>query len=99
MSPGHAPGMIVIDMRKVVANRADHIAFHDLHVIHIVQQLESRRPNLLHEFRAPHRVITHVVFVIDLRIQQFHDHRHAKLLGQRCDTLQAGDTIREPLGI
>src|ERR1041384_2871744 len=36
----HAAGMEVTDPLRVVADRADHVAFHDLHVVDVVQQLD-----------------------------------------------------------
>src|SRR6187397_3120705 len=38
----HATRMEVGDVRQVVANRADDISFHDLHVVDVVQQLHAR---------------------------------------------------------
>src|SRR5690242_20995971 len=35
----HATRMEVADVRRIVANRADDIALHDLHVVDVVEQL------------------------------------------------------------
>src|SRR5258708_5801140 len=43
MASGHAPGMEVPDMTGVLADRANHIPLHYLHVIEVVQQLHPRR--------------------------------------------------------
>src|SRR5438105_6012277 len=40
--PRHSTGMKVPDVGSVRANRADHVTFHDLHVINVVQQLHAR---------------------------------------------------------
>jgi hypothetical protein len=42
VTPGNAGAMEMRDVLDVVANGADQIAFHDLHVIRVVEQLHTR---------------------------------------------------------
>src|SRR5262245_62238716 len=43
-----AAGMKVSDVADVVADGADHVAFHDLHVVDVVEQLDPRRVDAFH---------------------------------------------------
>src|ERR1700722_12170390 len=57
---GVATGVEMPDVLLGIADRADDIAFHDLHVVDVVEQLEARRTDLLAQFDAPFRPIVHV---------------------------------------
>src|SRR4051812_9637628 len=61
----------------IVPDRTNYVAFHDLHVVDVVQQLESVGPHLLRERHSPRRVIAMVVGVVDLRVEKLHAERHA----------------------
>src|SRR5262249_830147 len=62
---GHAAGVVVGDVLLILADGGDHVAFHDLHVIDVVQQPKARRAKLLDQLHAPRRLVVHVIFVID----------------------------------
>src|SRR6266487_1643074 len=70
VATGHAAGVEVSDEGRVVANRPDDVAFHDLHVIDVVQQLHARRRHALHHGDPERRVVSLVVLVIDLAVQE-----------------------------
>ncbi len=48
-----ACSVIVPIVSVILANRTDHVAFHDLHVVDVVQQLEVIAANSLDQFNAP----------------------------------------------
>ena len=96
---GHAAGVIVRDVLRVGANRRDDVAFHDLHVVDVVQQLEARRRDALHDLHGPRRVVGLVVLVIDLAVQHLEAERDAVLLGRRRDALEAGDAVGDSLAV
>ena len=85
--------MEVPDPVNVIANRADHIALHDLHVVDIEQQLHPRRIEPLYDRGAESAPITLVVLVVDLAVEQFQANIDAVLLGQRCDLTQTSDAV------
>src|SRR6267378_4343537 len=91
VASGDAAGMEVADVTRVVANRANHVAFHDLHVIDVIEQLHARRPDGLDDVGAERRVVTLIVLVIDFAVEQLHANRHAVTLGGRGDAAQARD--------
>src|SRR4051812_27453003 len=39
----HTAGVVMRDVLEVVPDRADHVAFHDLHVVDVVEELHPRR--------------------------------------------------------
>ena len=91
--------MVVRDGIGVVGDRADDVAFHNLHVVDVVQQLEAGRRDLIHEVDAPRGAVAHVVLVVDLGVQELHDDRHAELLRQGSEPLQTGGAVLEALGV
>src|SRR5207249_6085762 len=97
VAAGHAPGMEVGDVVPVGADRADHVAFHDLHVVDVVQQLDARRIDRLHDGDAERRVVSLVIRVVHLAVQQLEAHRHTLRLGQRLDLVQAGHAVDDSL--
>ena len=62
-------GVKMADVLQVVLHRANHVAFHDLHVINVVQQFETVRSYFVAERCSPMRAIALVVFVVDFAIQ------------------------------
>ena len=89
--------MIVRDVLVVRFDGGDDVAFHNLHVIDVVQQLEIIRADLLAEFHAPGRVVALIVLVIDLGVQQFHHDDDLVLLSHRHQALNAFGAILNAL--
>jgi len=85
------------DVIEVVSNGADHIAFHDLHMVNVVEQLESRGTHLLNQPYTPCRAIAHVIFVIHLAIEQFHANVDALFLCQADDASQTDCAVLQAL--
>ena len=77
----------------LVADRPDQIAFHDLHVVDVVEQLHPRRGDRLHDRHAERRAIALVVLVVDLAVQQLDADRDAVILGDLLDAVEAGDAV------
>ena len=77
-------------------NGANHVAFHDLHVVDVVEQLEPRRADFLHELDAPGRVIAHVVVVIHLAVEKLHADGDLFLLREADNPLQPAAQFSSP---
>ena len=60
----HAAGVEVGDVLDVLLDRGDQVAFHDLHVVDVVEQLEPLGADLLAHLDAPGRVVALVVLVV-----------------------------------
>ena len=89
--------MVVPNVLMILANGPDDVTFHDLHVVDIIQQLEVVRPHTLAEVRAPGGMIAHVILVIHLAVEQFHDHGYTVLLGAGHQPLQPHGTVGRAL--
>ena len=50
----------------------DHVPFHDLHVVDVVEQLESLRADALAKLHAPGGMVAHVISVVHLAVEQLH---------------------------
>src|SRR5215510_13104544 len=88
-----AAGMKVGDVLDVRLDRGDHIAFHDLHMVDVVQDLQSRRRDALHHLRGPRGVVGMVVLVIDLAVQHLEAERNAVFFRRGRDALEACDAV------
>jgi len=82
-----------------LTNRADDIPFHDLHVVNVLQQLEALGTDPLAQLNTPTRVVAHVVFVIDLAVEQFHHQIDLVLFTDSDDSLEADLAVLHPLGV
>ena len=89
VTPRHAAGVEVPDVLDVVADGADDVALHDLHVIDVVQQFHARRVHAFHHLHAPGRVVALIILVIYLAVQQFQ---------ADCDALVFGNASSRGLG-
>ena len=92
---GTTAGVIVTEIPVILPNRADDIAFHDLHMIDIIKQTEILTAQDFAELDAPGTVIALVVGVIDLAVEKLHAKRQAKLLGERQQAAETDRTILE----
>ena len=90
---GVAAGVVVAVEVAVRLDGPDHVAFHDLHVVDVVEQLEVARPDALHQLDAPGRVVAHVVLVVDLAVEQLHLEDDAGLLRRGHDLLEGLDAV------
>ncbi|KAG1166089.1 hypothetical protein G6F35_018400 [Rhizopus arrhizus] len=71
------------------ADGGDDVAFHDLHVIDVVEQAEVVRAEPLAQLHTPSGVVAQVVVMIDPGVQQLHHQHHAALLGMAEDALES----------
>ena len=85
--------MVVPNVLVIGANIANDITFHDLHVINIIEQLETLRSNPLGEIHPPRGMVTLVVLMIDLTVEQLHADGHLMFFGQAHDLFQTYGTI------
>ena len=70
---GIARRMVMGEVWMVFADGADEVAFHDLHVVDVVEQADARRADQLADLDTPGRVVALVARMIHLAVQQF-DH-------------------------
>src|SRR5690242_6101779 len=93
VAAGNAAGVEVSDPVDVFLNGADEIAFHDLHVIDVVEQLDARRVYGLDDLNAPRGVIAHVVVMVDLAVEELEADGDAVILGDFLDAVETGDGV------
>ena len=77
----------------VVRDGADQIAFHDLHVVDVIQQLDAGRVDRLHDRDAERRPVALVVGVVHLAVQELHANRHAVVLADLLHAIQPRDAV------
>ena len=97
LATGVASGVEVADAVDVVGDVADEIAFHDLHVVDVVEQLEAGRADGLAQGHAPGGAVALVVGMVDPRVEQFHAEGDAFFLGSIGNAAQASDAVGETL--
>src|SRR5207253_2173714 len=83
----------------VVADGADDVAFHDLHVIDVVQQPDARRAHGLHHGDPESRPVALVVRVIDLAVQELEADRDPLFFRLRLDRVEPRDTVVDRLPV
>src|SRR5216110_29135 len=99
VAAGHAPGVEVRDPLPVVTDGADDVAFHDLHVIDVVQQPDARRAHGLHHRDSEGRPVALVVRVIDLAVQELEADRDPLFFRLRLDRVEPRDTVVDRLPV
>src|SRR5258708_4010417 len=93
MAAGNAAGVEVADPIDVFLNSADQVAFHDLHMIDVVEELDAGRIDSLDDLDAPGAVVAHVVVVVDFTVEQLDADGDAVVLGDFFDTIEAGNGV------
>ena len=88
----HPAGMEMADVGGMLPDRPDDVAFHNLHVIDVVQQLHPRRADGVDDIGAKRRPIPLIVLVIHLAVQELDADRDAVALGRWGDTLEPRHT-------
>src|SRR6185436_1580360 len=64
-----AAGMVVTDILMVLLDCANHVTFHDLHMINIVEELEPIGANAFADLNAPGSVVGHIIFVVHFAVE------------------------------
>ncbi len=93
MPARNASGVKMPNPLDVCANRRDQIAFHDLHVVDVIQQLHIRRVHLLHHVHSPGRVVAHVIVMVALAVEQLQADRHAMIFRDLLHAIQPGNRV------
>ena len=73
--------MVMQEMLVMTLDGSDNVPFHDLHVIDIVQQPDSRRIDLLAHGNSPSGRVALVAVVVHTAIQQLDYEIDASILG------------------
>ena len=81
VAPRVARGMEVPDVGHEAADRTDHVALHDLHVIDVVQQLDARTAYHLAQRQPPVAAVGKIAGMVHLAVEQFQVEVDAVLLG------------------
>ena len=97
VAAGHAAGVVMSEVLVMFLNGGDEVALHDLHVIDVVEQLESLRADTLAQLDAPRGLIALVVGVIDAAVEEFHDRQHVVLFADGHHALEADRAILKAL--
>src|SRR5262249_2696853 len=71
----------------------DHVAFHYLHVVDVIQQLDARRIHSLDDFDSKGCMVSLVALVVDLAVEQLDDDGYATVLGGLLYAIQSSDTV------
>src|SRR5690606_14625132 len=79
VAAGHAGGVEMRDVLAVVADGADDVALHDLHVVDVVEQLHAWRRDGLDHTHAERGRVAVIVLVVDLAVQHLEADRDAVL--------------------
>jgi hypothetical protein len=64
-----------------------------LHVVDVVEQLDARGIDFVHNARAPRGVVGHVVGMVDLAVEQLEADGDAVIFGNFLQTIEAGDGV------
>ena len=91
-----ASGVVVAEVLMIVFDGADDVAFHDLHVVDVVEQFEVIAADLFDQLNPPARRVTHVIRVIDFAVEQFHVQDHASLFGDGYDFFESRYAVLHP---
>ena len=95
VTPRDPGGVEVCDMLDVVANGGDDVAFHDLHVVDVIEQLEVRVIEKFTKGRPPTGVVALIVGMIDPGVEQLHDENDVVFFRQGKKALQAHGAVFE----
>src|SRR5262249_9229044 len=95
----NAAGVEVAKPLDVFLNGADQIAFHDLHVVDVVEQLDVGRVDGRDDLDAPGGVVAHVVVVVDFAVEKFEADVDAVVLGDFLELVESHDAILDAFGV
>jgi len=93
VAAGNAAGVEVSDPVDVFLDGADEVAFHDLHVVDVEEELDARGVDGLDDLDAPGSVVAHVVVMIDFAVEKFHADGDAVIFGDFFDAVEAADRV------
>src|SRR5712691_4101408 len=99
VTPRNAPGVEMGDPILVVTDGADDVAFHDLHVIDVVQQLDAWRAHGLDHGDPEGSPVALVVGVIHLAVQELEADGDALRFRLRLDLVEPRHTVVDRLRV
>jgi len=99
IASGIAAGVEVADEGDVFGDGADEIAFHNLHVIDVVEQFDSRRADALHQLDSPCAVVGHVVLVVHLAVEEFQVYGDAFFFRVGLDFIEPDGAVGQAFAI
>ncbi len=99
VAAGIAGGVEMGEEGVVVADGADDIAFHDLHVIDVVEELHAGGFDAFAEFDTPGGAVALVVGVVDLAVEELHAEGDVLVFGLLDDFADEGDAVVHAFGV
>ena len=99
VAAGVAAGVVVAEVLVKIADGADDVAFHDLHVVDVVEEFEVGVGESFAERGAPCGVIALVVGMIDFGIEEFHQEGDTVFFGEGKEWLEAACAVFESGGV
>lgn len=93
VTTGVARCVEMADMLDVGADGANEVAFHDLHVVDVVEQLNSWGIDGADDLNAPSRVVALIIGVIDFRVEQFQNEGYTCCFGHAFDEVESFDGV------
>ena len=94
---GHPARMVVGNVLMVLADDGDQVPFHNLHMVDVVEQFEVLGTDLFAELDTPGAMVTHVIVMISLAVEQLDARGHVVFLGNGHDALGTDHAILEAL--
>src|SRR5580704_15897945 len=91
--------MIEADERMNSSDRADHVPFHDLHMIDVVKQLHPSGTNRLADLDTPGGMICLIVRMVHFAVQQFEHQGYSGFLRDRRKSAQPGNRNLNASGV
>lgn len=93
VATGVTGGVVVTEVLMVIADGANDITLHDLHVVDIVEEFEVIGADAFDEFDTPIGAIAHVIFVIDAAVEEFHVEDDVMFFGDGGDFFESLDAV------
>src|SRR5215471_5725889 len=89
--------MKMSDVLVIIADRPYYITLHYLHVIDVIQQLDSRRIDALDDLDSKGRMVSLVALMIHFAIEQLDHHGDSIIFGGFLDPIQADHAVIDRL--
>src|SRR5271165_738205 len=104
MTAGHAAGVEMPDPLEILLDVAADVAVHDLQMINVAKNLDTRRIDALDNVDSPGEMIADLILsaearVLQLAVHHFHADGDGFVLGARLDAIEERDCVVGALGV
>jgi hypothetical protein len=97
MTARNTASVVVGNILMAVADGANDVAFHDLHVVDVVKQFEVFGADAFDQLDSPFGVVSHVILVVHLAVEQLHADDDFVLFGHWHQAFQTDGTVFQTL--